>query len=307
MKKVYIKLIIFLLPIVILFANDSDAYKKFAFHKITESCSGDFIYHRICEDITPVDVAFLGTSKTVNGVNDLLIRFVYEYYFQRKFNPVVISFCGGGRNIQYAIAKMLFENKKPKILFLELNEFEINHSHISYGVVSDFRDLIFAPVLNNRYYFRDIGEGLKSRLDFVRSGMKTDSIGKLSDHGFMPYDFAGDSVRLMNYKLSKTTGNQNDNNSVRAKYAIHYVDKILHLARDNHCQVIFLYLPSFGYNGNPVEARNYYEQKADIWYPPAEILDNTKYWHDTWHLSRQGADSLTAWIISKLKDMNIPE
>lgn len=298
-------MIIFLLPLFSLLFINSLSYKKFAFHKITLTCNGDFIFYRICEDTTPINAAFIGTSKTLNGVNDLLIRFVYQHYFYQTFHPVVVSFCGGGRNIQYAIIKLLFRFKKPDLLFIELNEYEINTSHPSFGVVSDMSDLIFAPILKNKAYFRDFIEGLKSRLDFIRSGFHAPEIIQLSDHGFMPYDTAGDSVRLVRYKLSKLINNKEDSVRVRAKFASGYVEKMVELAQKSRCKVIFLYLPSFGYNGNPVQARPFYEQKAEIWYPPKQILENTRYWHDTWHLSREGADSLTAWIISKLREIDL--
>jgi len=306
MKKAYIKLMILTFPFILLFAFSfiHDQYTKFAYHKITLSCNGDFIYHRICEDTTPINVAFMGTSKTTNGINDLLIRFSYEYYLHRTLNPVVLSFCGGGRNIQYSILKMLFEHKNPDVLFLEVNEFEVNEGHESYGVLAEVCDLFFPQFFNPIHYLRDIGEGFAGRLDFIRSGFKIDSIGPLPDHGFLPYVHKGDSLMLMQYKNSKreSKNKTSQSPSLNKLPSLTYVKRIVEMANQHDCKVIFLYLPSFGYNGNPIQNVDFYQELGEIWYPPRDILDNTAYWHDTWHFSRQGADSTTAWLIKRMQE-----
>ncbi|MBT5992339.1 MAG: hypothetical protein HOG71_15935 [Bacteroidetes bacterium] len=303
MQKLYKKIVLFIIPfIVVLMLILFLPYdKKFAYHKITGGCSIEYAYHRIVEDTTKLDIVFIGSSKTHCGVNDLLIRILYEHEYKKEITTANISFCGTGRNLQHSIVKELFKHKKPKAIVIEIRENEDPNGHISYGVIADAKDILLAPILNNKNYTKDIFNGIKSRYDYLLWGNSTDLSYHGPKYGFGPNYRNADSVYLTYFytnKLKKLQHKKLINNINRLSK--HYLEKIVQLAHENDCQVYFLYLPSFGFTGELIQYLDFYKANGTILYPPTYFMSDHNYWSDQNHLKRNGADSLTAWLAEEM-------
>src|SRR6476661_964112 len=78
MKKFILHILLFLLPIVAgwVMVVSQSIDKKRAYHYLTEDGEGRgaWMYRRIYESKEPIDIAFLGSSHTINGINDTLIN-----------------------------------------------------------------------------------------------------------------------------------------------------------------------------------------------------------------------------------------
>jgi hypothetical protein len=309
MKKLYKHIILFLTPfmmfIIILMLLPYD--KKFAYHKITGGCSVEYAYKRIVEDTTHLDIAFIGSSKTHGGVNDLLLRFLFEEEYKVDLTNANISFCGTGRNLQYSILKLLFVHKKPKALVIEIRETEDPKGHISFGVIADINDVLQAPLIANSHYGRDFFNAIKSRYDYLLWGKSTDLSYSGAQFGFGPnYKEADSNYLFYFYQQKQEQFAKGKQPHVNSSFPMHYLHLIIELARKNNCRLYFLYLPSFGYTGHTIQDIEFYEKHGKILFPPTYFQSDPNYWSDQNHLKRNGADSLSVWLAEEMiREFNI--
>lgn len=81
-----------------------------AYGSLPEDCygHGPWLYHRLFEDPRPIDVAFLGSSRTLRAVHE-------EQVFPAVDSPVVanLGYCRLGRNLHWVIASDLMDTKPP--------------------------------------------------------------------------------------------------------------------------------------------------------------------------------------------------
>ena len=82
------------------------------------------VYNRIVYDVRPIDVAFIGTSHTMNGMADSEI--------EKSLPGLHIANLGVmwmGRDLQLFLVKRLSEHKKPKLIIVEIGEHESPYGH----------------------------------------------------------------------------------------------------------------------------------------------------------------------------------
>ncbi|MFC2114576.1 hypothetical protein ACFLRI_04435 [Bacteroidota bacterium] len=303
MLKFYRNISLLLLPFiigafVILFIPYN---KQFAYKTITGGCSVEFAYHRIFEDTTALQIAFMGSSKTYNGINDLLINFLFETEYHIPQKVANIAFCGAGRNIHYAFLKELFKYKTPETLIIEVRENETNEGHLSFGVVADAPDIICQRFKGFDSYTKDVFNGVKSRFDYLLWGRKDTSTYKGPFHGFVPNNSQADTAYLNYFKNRKLQQKEKFYmGRSNSKYSLFFLDKIVNLANQHNCKVFFLYLPSFGFIENNIDQKDYYIRNGELLIPPPDIINNVNYWSDQNHLNRSGADSISCWVASEL-------
>src|SRR5687767_9647068 len=110
MRKFILHTTLFLLPLLagatIIFFLPTD--RKRSYHYLTKDCEGRgaWMYRRIFERPEPVDVAFLGSSHTINGINDTLIN---QQLIGKKMTACNLGYCRLGRDLQLVLIKHLIE------------------------------------------------------------------------------------------------------------------------------------------------------------------------------------------------------
>jgi hypothetical protein len=78
-----------------------------------------WIYERIHDDPTPIDVAFIGTSHTVFGVDSAEIEGTVQYLSNRQLHVVNFALEHLGRNVHWLLAREMIEARHVQLLVLE--------------------------------------------------------------------------------------------------------------------------------------------------------------------------------------------
>ncbi len=301
MKKFLTYCLLFLLPftagIIILFNQPYD--KKFAYHYIEDNCfdRGSWIYDRIFENNTPVDIAFIGTSHTLNAINDSLLNHLQQ---EKNLHIANLGFCWQGYNAEYVILKDLFENKHPQTIVLELREWTENDNHIIFPYIAETEDILRQPWLSKPACISNFYTAGLSRWEYFRFGNKKLDVNQSANSvfGFIP---AGDSlqqrkadvqIQFQNKRFS--ADGTHLNNKVK-DFDAYYLNKIIELCAVNNADLCFLYLPAYGdILHHPVD-ETFFKQYP-ILIPDEDILGNRSNWSNTSHLNERGAAALTQWL-----------
>lgn len=311
MKKFITRLAIFSAPIgvVIILLLFVPVDKKYAYQYL----KGDFskagwIYKRIYEKTDPVDVVFIGTSHTLNGVNDSLIERSLSTKMGEPVRVSNLSLNHPGANAEFAIFKDLLKNKKPKMLVLEVREVEARFSHFAFPIIADREDMLLPVVVPNVYLFRDYLYALQSRYGYLKHQInpEKEEVTEWTERSFgyqknskkitpeelriqaqekinSPMFYLGENFREIEFNLGKE-----------------YVKKIHQLALENNVKLVFLYLPYYGIQVDKPAEYDFYRKMGEVWFPPADILGAPQYWSDLYHVNDLAATRLAEWLSSKL-------
>jgi hypothetical protein len=87
---------------------------------------------------------------------------------------------------------------------------------------------------------------------------------------------------------------------VELNYSKHYLEKIVELARQNNCKVVFLYLPESGSNLKYPLLKDYYHALGKLIVLPDSILTDTQNWKDATHFNDSGAAKVSEFVANQL-------
>jgi hypothetical protein len=281
-------------------------------------------YERVHFDQTPIDVAFIGTSHTMNGVDGAAVA--------RRLGALGAAVDGGrcptvtnfaipsyGRNLHWVLARELLENRPVKVLVLEVFENETRKAHPAFSHVANESDIVGAPAIINLNYFHDM-----VRLPYRQAQLAFESAFPsqfaLKTH-FDPSNYDGstvDNTRVVNAdgialtpprtkvtpaaELDAAAKANRDNKklnmlgrrfeAVEYAYPRYYLDRILDLAKAKGVKVVFMYLPGYGQPPAPYDLRPYAGRGPIIAFN--DLLSNKGYWEDVNHLNAEGAAAVSA-------------
>jgi hypothetical protein len=290
-----------------------------------------WIYERIHFDPTPIDVAFIGTSHTLNGIDGAAVADAMTQAWSsrdsrpRTFQVTNLAIPAYGRNLHWLIARELLENRKVGMLVLEIFENETRKAHPLFIYPAEVSDVLEAPLFPNLNYFHDIVRlpfrqlslfvktiwpeqfGLRSRFDPTHyDGPTVDNTRVVQVHG-KPLtrirDKRLDLVTLEAWRQSRAKdknlhmlGQRFD--WLEYRFPAYYVDRILDLAEEKGVPVKFLYLPAYGQPSLPYDTR-LYRGRGDI-ITANDILAKPENWTEFDHLNLYGAAELSMRVGSLL-------
>ena len=282
-----------------------------------------WIYQRIHSDQTPIDVAFVGSSRTGRSVNTA--RLQNDLAGQGvKAHAVNFHIVKTGRDMQYVIAKELLTHRKVKLLVVEMTELEDRKSHRDFIFLADAMDVIRAPIFINLSYFADIAR-LPGRQTDLFLETRLDSLG-LRKPEFVPPPYQGSNLDWTEY-LDTLDGKRHPLNvrhsreqmeelrveqeadvtppllpeslqEYEYKVPRHYIASILSLAKEQGTKVVFLYTPRYGGPATPPPYDRLYSSVPLI--NPEPLLRDYRIWADATHLNREGSRILTDFVAGEL-------
>jgi hypothetical protein len=312
MKKLATNIIFFILPVlagtVLLFLIPVD--KNFSYHFVKGECDNKaaWIYHRVFEQPENIDIVFSGASQTSCGVMDELIENEISAITGQKIKVANLGYCRRGRDIQFAMLKDMFQQKKPKILVLEVAEDEPKKSHPVFPYLAESNDLWGSFVFYNQRYFLNIWKGIVVRLEYMKYRLFADkslNYSRITEkYGYLPSDQVAEPKILEKNKVDWTKRISKSKpdffRKVELNYSKHYLEKIVELARQNYCEVVFLYLPESGSNLKYPLLKDYYQSFGKLIVLPDSILTNTQNWKDATHFNDSGAMKVSEFIVFEL-------
>lgn len=285
--------------------------KKYAYQYL----KGDFskagwIYKRMYEKTDPVDVVFIGTSHTLNGVNDSLIEASLSMKLGNHVKVSNLSLNHPGANAEYAIFKDLLKTKKPKMLVLEVREVEARFSHFAFPIIADRDDMLMPEIVPNVYLFRDYLYALQSRYSYLKHQLdpeeETITEWAQRSYGYLPNSKSISAEDLEKHLQAKINSPMfylgEPFKEIEFNLGKEYLKKIHKLATENEVKLVFLYLPYYGIKiDKPVEY-DFYRQMGEVWFPPAEILEAPEHWSDLYHVNDIAATKLASWLTTELQN-----
>ena len=305
MTRFFKQFVLFLLPIlgVILLLFILPLDKSFAYHYIQQDCAGHgkWIYSRIFSNPKPVDIAFIGSSRTIHGVMDEVVEKTLP---DSATYVLTLGYCRLGRSMSYALFKDLLKHKQPKVLVLEVREDEDHFSHPMFPYIADAKDVVFPTIFFNRDLFSDLYLNLETRYEYQKRSI----LGRLpktyppnnNNYGYGPSDLQADEGILKQKKADRKARAQQKlkakGRNFHMRYPRSYLKKIVGLAHEHDIALYFLYLPEYGWPlSTPFELKTY-QQYGKVLLPPTEIFTATDHWMDDGHLNDKGARALSEWL-----------
>jgi hypothetical protein len=309
----------------------SDRYLRFASMTEPAVVKAGWIYERIHYDPTPIDIAFIGTSRTLFGVDSNEVESVLGGLTNEDLHVVNFALEHPGRDMHWLLARELLTTRRVRMLILEVNEDEPRDLHPAFGSLADVSDVIAAPLVINVSYFSNLIRLPGRQLSLFLYSMLPNALR--SEVAFDPAWYRGahwddtwaerGPPRAPFYPIRPRTifptpagmaQELTQDARLRARRIhlpssltwlehranIYYIHKIAALAHEKGVALNFLYLPSYHSSARPTEAKTY-QSFGSIWTPP-EFLSERELWSDVNHLNYNGAFSLAGWLGNELSD-----
>ncbi|MBV9812812.1 MAG: hypothetical protein JO326_08670, partial [Acetobacteraceae bacterium] len=308
----------------VLVSLPGNPYLRYVWLEDTDYVKGRWIYERLHFDPTPVDVAFVGSSHTLIGVDSATVERVAAGDGPPTLHVANLALPHYGRDVDDLLTDMLLATKHPRLLVVEADYIEYRAPHPAFPLIADARDLWDAPVLVNWGLLDDIvfmgrrrfGETLASLLGEqprfdpgqYRGTHWSDSYRPNGrNYGQGPVRTTHEDATLL---ARESVADIRDQQQKQASDARHfgletryheiYLRRLIAAAHAAGTRVVFLYLPIFGAPPRPIEA-DALERMAEIWTPPAAITHDPTLWGDIGHLNYAGAEQLSTWLGEKLR------
>ena len=282
-----------------------------------------WIYERIHFDPTPIDIAFIGTSRTGRSINTKRLQ---EDLARRgiKAHAANLYIYEDGRNMHYALAKELLEHRKVKLLVLEMTEWEDRKPHRNFVFLADPQDIIFAPLFVNLRYFSDLARLPGRQVDlFLETELNALGLRKPT---FVPPPYEGPNRDDSEYIVTRD-GKKHYFDMVRTREQMealrrmqeasitppllppslswleyrlprYYVERILKLAAQHGTKVVFLYVPRYGGPDFPPPYRRYAGRVPLI--NPGSRVQDYRFWDEVTHMNWNGAKAMTDYVADQL-------
>lgn len=288
---------------------------KYSYNMVQKDCrTGMWIYRRLFESKEKIDIAFIGTSKTMCDVNDALLE---EQLVKLGINKRIanLGVCRNGENLHYLIARDLFAQKSPEIVVVEISTGMATNSHFHFANVANTSDAFDAPLYVNNAYLGDWVDLAWNRLIYQRNSLfgiewKFEEILNDPLHSYMlvEKDMIADSADMERVKAKrqvvlrseKKTGISGWFEDQERRYPKYYFEKIVELAKENNAKVVFLYLPVYGAAIDAPQELSFYRQFGEVWIPPDSVFGEFKLHMDNSHLNNAGATRLNPWLVKQI-------
>lgn len=276
--------------------------------------TGMWIYHRLYESALPIDVAFIGTSKTMCDVDDVLLEQRLRSERARDLHVANLGVCRIGENLHWWVARELFAKKPPRYLIKEVSTDLRFNSHFHFPYVSSAADVLSAPMVINPDYLGDIVDMSWYRLVYQHErllGVTRSYEEPLTDsaHSFLYIqgDMVADPAQMarVKEKRARNLGPGLPQGAARwyydlaARHPKHYLEDLKAMCDAHGTQLIFLYLPVYGAAAAQPQEIDYLQGLGTVWIPPDSIFQNPELHFDDSHLNQAGARKLSDWLVDQ--------
>lgn len=282
-------------------ASSAVDYKWWAYHYFR----GDYVktgqvYDLMIARPYSVENLFMGSSHTLNGVDDQLIARAFGRQ-TASYNAAIPT---SGRDFEYVVLKDILTRSPPKRLYLEVRETEERTSHFGFPVVASLYQIVTAPP--NPWWPRNALYALQYRfehLTWLLPALRREELAAPSQQNFgympaphqLPYskvvaEAAETKATKRWHELPAMFGD------IEFSANEHYVQEIADLCRREGVELHFIYLPFLGGPAEPLQAK-FYRSLGTLHLMPDALRNNPNYFADPTHFNPKGAEAYTRWLI----------
>lgn len=279
-----------------------------------------WFYERIHFDDTPIDVVFIGSSRTARGVitPDLEGRLAEAGIEAHLVN---FSLPASGFDIRYVLAREALETREVKLLVISLVEQFPREGHQAFGDLATTGEVLTSPWLVNRNLPVNVLRLPARQIGLAAASWAPDAFGY--DRAVDPSTYPGASVDHRAFNPGQAEGPKTpadiaalDRESrfrrgdltrpllpgaladIEFGVPRGYIRRIAALAEEQGAQLAFLYLPFYGGFEEPLE-KAWLEQYGPV-LEARFLKDDPMNYNDVAHVSQKGADLITDWLAAKL-------
>jgi hypothetical protein len=312
-KTFYILAFAFLTAVVAALLPD-DPYQRWQLLDGTIHKNARWIYERTNFDSTPIDVAFLGPSRTQAAV----IAPQLEAALRANGIPAhVVNFSlpENGRDLNYVIARELFRTKSPKVLVIGVIEKPSRFGHPAFKylapswLVADpsyfinlnyLSNLIYLPYRQMKLFLADLWPSLMgltktfNPATYLGSNIDMRPAALVNRINPAPRDELISDVNKLEKGIHPPIlpASLRD---VEFGDERHFIREIAELAREKGTRVVFLSLPY--YTGpDDIQEEPFYRQFGDV-INASFLASHAELYADHAHLTPHGARVLTDWLV----------
>jgi len=309
-----------------------DRHLRFASLQEAAVVKTGWIYERIHDDPTPIDVIFIGSSHSVFGVDSAEVERNVRRLIGQDVHVTNFALQHFGRDVPWLLAREAIKARKVRHLVVEVTGEESRAMHPAFASLADPSDMLTAPLVVNLSYFSDLAQLPLRQISLFLRTMLPGAFGAAP--GFNPTQYRGAHwddtwaqegstvAPIHPVRPRNTSPSAAEMEHERVHWAqltasklslppslswlewranLQYIDRIAALARQHSVALRFLYLPNYRGPARPIQATAY-EKLAPIWYPPPTLLADRLFWSDVNHLNYYGARALAAWLATCLAD-----
>ena len=275
-------------------------------------CRNGLWLHQRLADTSAIDIALLGSSRTMCAVSDQLLEASLSGPDGAGPQVANLGLCRYGRTLTWTLGRRLLARPQaPAWLIIEVRVTEDRFSHPDFPYLASGGELLGAYPFWHQRYFEQLGQGLMARFQDWRQatlGLTPDSLPPYAGrHGFV---LSGNVLHLLPpggqpplpLRERPETGLAGWRYQEGQRLAMHYLHRTVAAAQAQGTRVGFLYLPGWR---NPAAQRPLelatYEAWGPVWMPPPSVLDPEAHWMDPDHLNEAGARVLTDWLARQIQ------
>jgi hypothetical protein len=307
-----------------------DRYLRYQSLTEKEVVKAGWIYERIHFDPAPIDVVFIGTSRTVFGIDSEKVERTCRDAGGENCASINLGLEHLGRNVHWLLAREVMQTRKPSLLVVEVQETEYRALHPAFSALADASDIVSAPLIINTSFFPDLVRLPLRQLSLFAQGHAPTLFGV--SRAFRPALYRGahwdDAYAEMGSRehpvanpeprtgvisvaeLERERAHSLSDDDTRLNLPaplqpleyranLLYLKELLNLAREKNIEIRFLYMPAYHDAQTPAFA-NFYDKFAPTWRMPSEIVDRHELWLDVGHLNYAGATALSVWLGAKI-------
>lgn len=285
--------------------------RRFAYTKfISGDCSGHgkWLYDRIYENNNAIDIAFLGSSATWNGIDDKSLTEAISNYASEDVFVTNLGYCRLGTTLYTMLVEDLVKNKNPKHIIIEVLDRPGMGSHPMFGYMASSKQVISPPTILYNDYISDVWKSIVVRWEQVRNSLyqKPDYQPDLRKFGFTRDPNLADPIEMEELRIRKLSDSILPKTTVQEHVIFHLnwknVEHISSICKANDVQLSFFFINRFG---RPIKVARFdktWKKYGDIWYPPDTIYQDAGNYFDAGHLNKQGASKLVPFLEKKLTE-----
>ncbi len=263
---------------------------------------GSWIYQRLYLDTTGVDIAIVGTSRTINGIQDTLISRLLSNSLSQEMNIVNFGYCRFGMEMQFIMAKDILEQKNIEVIVIEINEGMSGSSHPLFPYYARTEDVLRPASVLNQAVPANYYNGFLSRLTQFRQDildLEDTAEPMFPSYGYRGYPGNADPSTLIEPD-SFVDREMNALKRFEKLYPKAWIAQLVEMCLAKRVKIYFLYMPSYHDQPEPVEGLEFYRSLAPVLIPPNASIRNKGLWRDHDHLNDSGAKVLSTWLALEL-------
>lgn len=283
-----------------------------------------WVYERIHFDETPIDVAFIGSSRSASGA---IAPYLEAELAARGHDLRVVNFSipASGLDVRDTIVRDLLARKKVRLIVLGVVEALPRDGHQAFGDLGTAGEILTSPLIVNRNLPRNL---LRLPVRQITLAMATAAPGafgyrRVFDQG----TYRGASIDVRPYggwTLARDEALRADPSHARTMAAEardrrreitppllpdalawvefgvsrSYVRRIAAAAASHDAEVAFLFMPFFEGFDAPRESA-WFERFGPVW-AASFVKDNASNFRDAAHVSDSGARLVTPWLADRV-------